>query len=134
MTVHLVVGLPGSGKTRLGRELAKSTNSVLVDDSSAFDQNLLDEYTMMSKPIVFVCPYLCDGQYIASAIRFFEKRKYQVVRHYFANSPGQCISNLRHRKPESVKHIEPIVHHLSHIYNPPLDAIPVFVASSSSIA
>lgn len=91
MKFFVLIGLPGSGKTHL----AKQMNGNFVDDFKSFDE-LVD----LKKDINIVAsPFLCLKTSRDSLVHFLNK-KYQnpeIYYCYFENKPDKCIKNIQIR-------------------------------------
>ncbi|MFA5071335.1 MAG: hypothetical protein WC511_03080 [Candidatus Pacearchaeota archaeon] len=133
--VIFIVGLPGSGKTFLGKRLQDAFNSagiknLFIDDASTKDQIKIVLGLMKSGEtfkdlafdntefLIITDPMLCHKQAQEVAKESFHGVTQTWV--YFENNPEQCVKNI-HGRDERV--ISPgWVTHLSQIYHIPEDA------------
>ncbi len=101
--VILIAGLPGSGKSVLGRTLAAEKRYALLDDASYVLKGAkLDSYLhtyLNEQGLVITDPYLCLTGAIESARamlkQFFGSVEIKVIA--FENNPAQCLENVRAR-------------------------------------
>lgn len=87
----LIIGLPGSGKTFLGKRF-EAKGFCLIDDPKdlAFLQQDKDK-------IVITDPHLCSEQNRISAIAKLKSLGYHVKALYFENRPDKCQKLIRYR-------------------------------------
>ncbi len=98
MKFVLIVGLPGSGKTFLGKDLVEGSQQArFFDDPSSYD--FLREIS--SEELVVVAdPFFCESQERVS-IEQAIKDKFpgaMIEWIFFANDPDQCYQNLLARE------------------------------------
>ncbi len=111
MLITLIIGLPGSGKTELGKTIPCE---IFIDDPTFFYGDLPDKCTHM----VITDPHFCN-KHILNSAKTQLKITYGDVQFneiYFENDPIQCKKNalLRPNKP-----VEHFIDYLSGIYDPP---------------
>jgi predicted kinase len=87
----LIVGLPGSGKTFLGKRF-ESKGFYLVDDPK--DLNFLQH---AKDKIVITDPHLCSVKNRSFAIDTLKNLGYHVKVLYFENQPDKCKKLIKHR-------------------------------------
>lgn len=110
MLITLIIGLPGSGKTELGKSIPCDT---FIDDP-LFYGDLPD----LDGHIIITDPHFCNKHILHSA-KIQLKIKYGDVKFeeiFFENDPIQCKKNAAHRFNKPVEHF---IDYLSGIYNPP---------------
>lgn len=100
--VILIVGLPGSGKTHLGRKLAIEKNSVLIDDPSDWDYDVLRHVKNLEPVLVVTDPQLCITKARKTAEDRFMSLGYTVSWIFFDNDPAACLANAKRRPDKKV--------------------------------
>jgi hypothetical protein len=110
-TVILIVGLPGSGKAKLGNELIET-----IEDSIFFD-DVIDDAEMEPirmacnnyKTVIMTSPYLCVEKARERAVAFFKgiNKKVKIQWKYFDYDVRTCILN----KPDWRNRIFSIAEH-----------------------
>ena len=118
--VTILVGLPGSGKTYYGKNLAKSKpNSILIDDPKALDSifNALVSY----ENVIIADPNLCRPEYRNTAEKILSPNITWV---FWENNPKKAWENVKNRDERIIS--ESYVKMLSKVYKPPWVNFPVF--------
>lgn len=121
MKIIIIVGLPGSGKTYLGKELSQGGD--FIDDISIHGLKSLENVT--KDLLVITDPYLCrqtdrtKAQIILS--KKFPNCKIEWI--YFENDVQKCINNVNKRFNNGDKRkVLGLIAILSKEYNPPFYA------------
>ena len=114
----LVAGLPGSGKSTY----CKSTGLRVFDEFAPADEKHLDP----TVSFIANSQALCDPENMQRAIAMIEdacpNHKIELI--YFSNDPAQCYINVCKRGTKKVS--EGFLHHLSSLYHPPSETMPVY--------
>ena len=117
--IHLIIGLPGSGKTHFGEKLAEQDNTIFIDDVELL-RNALP--LLAYQDVVLAHPRLCDIEALDFTVQFFEEHT-EVKLHYFENDLEQCLINSSKREK---KVFESYIKGLSKNYNAPNGAMKVY--------
>lgn len=107
MKATLIVGLPGSGKTYLGK-----TFPYFIDDPK-------DLPNLELKDVAIADPNFCISSVRDSAIRYLEGLGFQVECLFFENDPQKCLHNVIIRNDGRV--VESTIYNLSKLYHIPND-------------
>ena len=118
MKVTIIIGLPGSGKTHLAREM--------YPDAYIIDDPISVKDLLVGKPhIVVTHPDFCSPNRLKS-FKLFINHHYDDVEFeeiYFENDPDQCRINALGR---GNKKVGGLISLLTKEYKPPIIAIPVW--------
>jgi len=116
----MVVGLPGSGKTELAKQIAQSTGRQLIDDPT--DMDFLEK---SDGNIVIADPFFCETHIRELALQVlaesFPDAELEVI--FFENNPIQAKINARKR---GTRKVDGLINHLSSIYQPEDETLPVW--------
>ena len=101
----LIAGLPGSGKTYLGKKLSSETGYLFIDDASkAFGASRAEALSALQKlkgisGVIIADPLLCYEGSIENAKELLkEALDVERVRLIcFKNEPGACLENVKRR-------------------------------------
>jgi hypothetical protein len=112
----VIVGLPGSGKSHLGAQMAAQAGVPFFDDATA----------LPSAPgFVLTHPELCKSdlldQVVAQMAHAWPGVPVRLV--FFANDAEQALRNAATRPG---KPVAGLIRHLARAYAPPADALPVW--------
>lgn len=116
--ITLIVGLPGSGKTTLGKQL-ESQGSYFIDDISISGIDVLQEAIKVHDHVVVADIFLCREKERQRAIRFLKDCEIEWV--FFENDPIKCLANVKQRNDG--RKVEGMVQQLSKEYIIPDGAI-----------
>lgn len=124
MKLTVIVGLPGSGKTHLGKEL-EAQGALLIDDISI--NGGLDRLSkVVGHPhIVITDPNLCISQDKQAAERMLPNicPGYEIEWIFFQNDSKACLNNILHRQNKGdYRQVKNFVRMLATMYNPPANA------------
>jgi len=116
MKIILIVGLPASGKTHLGRKLAEEQNLKLIDDPFLLDDIKPD----LNKNGLVICdPHLCKW-YTRKTAELTLKSKYPTTSLewiFFENDRKSCLSNLKIRQSQGDnRNVRMFIYYLSTQY------------------
>lgn len=114
--IQLIVGLPGSGKTRYAESLV-GEGWVLFDDPGAGDLPAILEALKGGQKVLLTDPFLCLSQHRETAKRYF--KDYTIEWVFFANDPQQCLRNASHRD----RHVVPTIERFTKVYVIPDGAV-----------
>jgi len=96
--VTLIVGLPGSGKTFLAHDLARSEDARVFDDMKMSDlKDIRKDILRHKKNMILVSPQLCfeaTRKLVEATVKEWGATV-QVI--YFENDPEQCLKNVESR-------------------------------------
>ena len=99
MKIICIGGLPGSGKTYLGKELALKYGYVLFDDINAETINNLKHAIKNNKSVVITDPYFC-----LKRDRLYAEKTFKMINPLceiewilFENNPQSCKANVKYR-------------------------------------
>lgn len=117
--IHLIVGLPGSGKTHYA--LSVLGHLPLVDDIREQDELLPD-----TQEFVIIDPNFCDEKILENAKQiltfFYPNAEFEIV--YFENNPDACRANVARR--DDGRNVTGTIERFAPLYNPPADALKVW--------
>lgn len=124
---RLVVGLPGSGKTRYARGLGPGWT--VVDDP----ERPADLPADFPGDVVITSPHFCQAESLAFAEAEVKRRwpGIAVETAFFANDPEACRKNAA-RRPG--KDVDGLIVFLSRRYAPPAGTMPVWRAAQRQTA
>lgn len=116
MKIILIVGLPASGKTFLGRKLALEQNLKLIDDPT-----YLSEIVSHENGLVICDPKLCR-QIDRNCAKDFLKSKFpnaEIEWIFFENDYKACLKNSHLRKEQGDnRSVDRFIWYLSTVYSP----------------
>lgn len=128
LTVSILIGLPGSGKTTYINQFAPQYNAIFDDILAVEDvirfKNTCKEFGGL---IVIADCNLCNENnlYILEHILNDEiDREAKIEKIYFENNPEACRANVARRNDG--RDVEGSITSLSLIYSPPKDAIRIW--------
>jgi hypothetical protein len=131
LTVSILIGLPGSGKTTYINQFAPQYNAIFDDILAVEDvirfKNTCKEFGGL---IVIADCNLCNENnlYILEHILNNEiGREVKIEKIYFENNPDACRANVAMRNDG--RNVEGSITNLSMIYSPPKDAIRIWSAT-----
>ena len=84
-----IIGLPGSGKTFLGKKLSKERKALFIDDPKTFSN--------VESDIVVADPSFCNPEIREKAKKIVESNGFTVEFLFFENDPVQCRKNVELR-------------------------------------
>lgn len=90
-----IIGLPGSGKTHLAKEMQKHLPSFeIIDDPS----ELFDFRTQLTNGNFIICdPHLCKQTSREILVKWCNLKGIELECIFFENDKDKCINNLRYR-------------------------------------
>lgn len=93
--VKFIIGLPGSGKTHLAKELQATSiiAPMMIDDPVLVDLTKLNNIV----DVIVTDPHLCNPRIRQNAIDTFAKRGYMIEFIFFENDAEKCIKNVAYR-------------------------------------
>lgn len=116
--IHLIIGLPGSGKTHYAKTVLG--HLPLVDDIN--DLNQLPD----ANEFVITDPNFCNWEILNQARRLLDE-KYdgsKFIEIYFENNPKKARANVKRRNDG--RNVEGTIKRFAPIYNPPADALEIY--------
>lgn len=121
ITTHqmiIVIGLPGSGKTRFCNEILSFTHIIFDDFIKNFFNGELLKAISSGKKICINDPRMCLFPIFEKYMRIFEKyiAKNDIFICLFTNDPQKCLINIEKNKNSSKKNIAKTVMNYSQHY------------------
>lgn len=102
MKTTCIVGLPGSGKTYISKEIVEKSNAILFDDISNLD--LLKKCVKDGrKDIVINDPHFCFEyvrEIVNKKISKWSKGNVHIDWVFFENNPEKCWENVKRRNDQ----------------------------------
>lgn len=96
MKAKLLIGLPGSGKSFLGKLISEETGAVLIDDPVSLDP--IKALALEGKDLVIVDPHLCNASVRVKAIDTLKQYGYTDIDvQFFENDAEKCLRNIEYR-------------------------------------
>lgn len=127
LTIRVLIGLPGSGKSTFIKNSIEEYNSVFDDIISQKDiTRFVEDCNEYGGLVVLADCNLCSSISMALFERTVEvhiKRELKIEKIYFENNPVACRHNVRKRNDG--RDVEGSIVNLSSEYHPPEDAIKV---------
>ncbi len=121
--IIVIAGLPGSGKSVLGQELALTSGYLFLDDASRNLDPDRDPVLQLSQHaghagLILADPMLCDRDGIANAKLLLAKAFPNVPLRFicFENAPDKCRRNIRARADG--RQVAGLLAHLSAVWRP----------------
>lgn len=116
--VHLIIGLPGSGKTHFARQLGVLMIDDITDLSELPDRGVGD--------FAITDPHFCKPRTLANAVRTIASNypDHHIVQHWFENDARKALRNVAYRNDGRV--VRGLVLALSSVYKPPSDAMRIW--------
>lgn len=129
MKVIFVVGLPGSGKTHLAKELAKNGYELFDDVGTETAKEDVINCLKDGKDCIIVDPHFCSIGAREAAQKIAEKFSADINWIFFENNPEACLKNIMLR--DDGRKVENFIKSLSKVYSIPEKekAIPVYKGS-----
>lgn len=129
MRIHLLIGLPGCGKTTLGQELLKSNpGAIFIDDANP-------ESPWPAAPVPFMIiasPNFCRAVVRDNALNWLAQKYPSATFEftYFAPDLATCQDNVRHRADG--RNVSPTLSLMARAYDipPNIPLRPVVAATS----
>lgn len=127
LTVRILIGLPGSGKTTFIKNSMEEYNSVFDDILSPDDITRFIEACNEYGGLVVIadcnlCSPISMGLF-ENAVDVYIKREAKIEKIYFENNPDACRHNALMRNDG--RDVEGSITNLSREYHPPEDSIKV---------
>jgi len=127
LTVRILIGLPGSGKTSFIKNTIEEYNSIFddilsIEDIARFKEDC-NEYGGL---VVIADCNLCNKENLIILERILKddiQRESKTEKIYFENNPDACRHNTSLRNDN--RNVENSINNLSRFYNPPSNAIKV---------
>lgn len=97
--IILIVGLPGSGKTKLANEIkAINKDYVIIDDPKNFNIDI-EKNIISNKNIILVDPNLCFEKNRIRLTELINKinKNMKIDWIFFENNPIKCLNNINSR-------------------------------------
>ncbi len=133
--IYAIVGLPGSGKTTLGKKWSSDLKIPFLDDPKTADGNKRDEVVKLIKEgshFIIADIFLCDPQQRArfeELVRNIDSGAH-IFYSYFENRPDKCLANIKLRNDG--RNVEPSLKRLSSIYTIPSTHLPMTIWTGDS--
>lgn len=120
--VYVLIGLPGSGKTYHGNELAQRLGAKFYDDMDESRFEELEESIRNDEDCIVADAMLCNTEAKIACHAWLSQRGIEPLFVYFANDPEQCLANMEGRERNTITDLEM----LTRRYDPPVSAVPVW--------
>jgi predicted kinase len=117
--IVLLVGLPGCGKTTLGKSL-ESKECIFIDDISIYGLSILKSIINNYDKIVIADVFLCRKEERLKCIQFFSNYNCELEWIFFENDPKKCYKNVDKRADGRA--VKGLIKHLSEQYTIPHDS------------
>lgn len=115
----VIVGLPASGKTTLGHQLAEETGLPFYDDATQLPDH---------DGFIITHPQFCDPKSLTRVITAITTQWGNPEVLYFENNPQQAHINAKHR----TRRVAGLIDRLSQLYNPQTPTYPVYRENASA--
>lgn len=129
----IIIGLPGSGKTTLAKQLAKQRGWRFTDEMAKREgkQQGRRVLTLLSKlnrgyPCITTSLDYIDPVYLDLLVHVIPVERDEIEFIYFANEPEACKANVRRRNLNRAYYTCDLIDRLAKTYEPPAGAIPVW--------
>lgn len=117
LKLTFIVGLPGSGKSFLGKQL----EGHFIDDASLHGiQIVKDAVRNRISPLIVADVFLCRDTERIHAIMTLSGSNYDIEWIFFENNPEKCLANV-HRRDDGRK-VEGLIRQLTKEYTIPIGA------------
>jgi predicted kinase len=100
MKITFIVGLPGSGKTHLGKAMS-TKDTIFIDDFQRGKVNfkeMLIESLNQGADIILTDPLLCLKSSQEKALELISEYNYDIEWIFFENNIQKCTNNISYRK------------------------------------
>lgn len=127
LKITILVGLPGSGKTYLGKQMALDLGIPFFDDCATEESTWLDAVECIKDgyDCILADPKFCRSDVygsLCSKIVSIMPSMARLNNIYFENDPDTCVRNVRNRK-DGRKVLENHIYRLSREYTPSMQGI-----------
>lgn len=96
----LLIGLPCSGKSWLGKELAISENAVFIDDPFDFKKDVLSKLDDNYNTYIIADSHFCNSKSLKLTKeilgKLYDEVEFELV--YFENDKEKCLKNMKQRQ------------------------------------
>jgi len=120
--ITLIAGLPGSGKSFLGTEMAKNGSS-FIDDISMIGIVPLENAIKKYEHIIIADVFLCEERTRELAVKRLKSlgiKKKEIEWIFFENNPEKCLKNVERR--DDGRKVKLLIEDLSKDYVIPVGA------------
>ena len=120
----MVVGLPCSGKSVMGKTIAETTGALFIDDPKDFEQDVREKIKD-NREVVIADPHLCkkSAREAAEAVllKLFPYSSFEWI--YFENNPEKAMINMEYRISKGdTREVRSMISLSSRNYEIPADA------------
>lgn len=125
VNIILLIGLPGAGKTTLGKQLLlnySDKEALFIDDISKVTNSAIEYLSKINnniKTIIISDVFFCDKKVLDSAILIINEvfPNCKINKLYFENNKDKCIKNIYLRKEKGdIRKVENLIDILSKKY------------------
>jgi hypothetical protein len=125
ITITLIVGLPGSGKTMLANDKVAKTGGIVIDDIKTRD-DIIEAISEGYDYIYVTDPHLCRESVLTNAKNYIDtlEQTHTLECIFFKNNPEQCLKNVEARNDG--RDVKETIKRYTKIYRPPSNALDVW--------
>ena len=127
MKLVVLIGLPASGKSYLGRQMIENNKkAVFIDDVSMVGIKELEKVIENGgfSDIIMSDVFLCREKDRQTFVKWISKYDFEIEWIFFENAPEKCLKNIKIRNNNGdVRKVEGLIYFLSKEYKIPCGVI-----------